>query len=274
MVYERTCKNCNNIITYKSKYSYQKAQQTDAKCKTCTGHFNGSNNKGNRHSNQSIQRIRSASITRNEKKKTGKDVRCLECATVFYKAEWQLNQTARHYCSRECANRGHAKFLSKHTLDRLKCAYCNQTFNQSKPSQKYCSTACNSRSNLKTINSKEPRKSKTRPELAFKEMLEFNDIEFVFQKWVSWKRGWKKWYDFYIPSLNLLIEIDGVYWHGKGVETGNLNKQQWRTRLNDRLKTILAKSRGFNLLRIWSDEVNTLNLKETLQRYEQAVSGD
>ena len=102
----------------------------------------------------------------------------------------------------------------------------------------------------------------------FKKILEEEHVLFNCQKSVSWKHGWKKWYDFYLPEFNLLIEIDGTYWHGKEVETRYLNKQQWKTRLNDKFKNILAKSRGYKLLRIWSDEINNLNLKEILKCYE------
>jgi very-short-patch-repair endonuclease len=139
---------------------------------------------------------------------------------------------------------------------------CDCEFKQTGTKKKFCSVKCNSRYNLKTINANEPKKSKTRPELLFKKLLEDNNIDFIFQKSVSWKRGWKKWFDFYLPDQNLLIEVDGIYWHGKGVKTKDLNKQQWKTRLNDRLKNILAKNRGYNLLRIWSDEISNVKFKK------------
>ena len=273
-MYERVCKLCGNTIIYKNKYNYQKALAADANCKACAGKLNGDANKGRKRSEESREKMRSNSVIHNEKRKTGRDVRCLECGAIFYRSGWQLRTTQKTYCSKKCANIGHSKHALIYPLKELECKHCGQVFKQNKHTQTYCSVTCNSKRNLKTINSKEPKKSKTNPELVFKELLDVNKIEYIFQKPINWKKGWKKWYDFYIPAYNLLIEIDGTYWHGKNIKTGNLNKQQWNTRMNDRLKNIIAKKRGFDLLRIWSDEINTLNLKETLKRYEQATCSD
>ena len=62
-------------------------------------------------------------------------------------------------------------------------------------------------------------------------------------------------YDFYIPSKNTLIEIDGIYWHGKGIDDAKLNETQKRNRLNDNRKTCIAKENGYDLIRIWEDEI-------------------
>ena len=63
-----------------------------------------------------------------------------------------------------------------------------------------------------------------------------------------------KLYDFYIPSNNTLIEVDGVYWHGKNKKLNELNKTQLKNHKNDKIKTRLAKKHGYNLIRIWEDE--------------------
>lgn len=203
-------------------------------------------------------------------KKTGLDIKCFECEKLVYVPKWrlELKEGKKFYCSKNCSNKAHSKFLTKHIYKNLKCNYCSKEFQQVFHRKKYCSTLCSSRANLKTINSTEPKKSGTKPEVLFKQLLEVNKVNFIFQKNVPWKKGWKKWYDFYLPEFNLLIEIDGTYWHGKEIKTKDLNKQQWKTRLNDKFKNILAKSRGYKLLRIWSDEINNLNLKEILKCYE------
>lgn len=267
-MFVRSCSICNDRIIYKNKYNYKRAELKNTNCKYCVGQLNGINNKQKKRSKETLERIKLNATIQNEKRKTGKNVTCYECGIVFYRSGWQLRKKERHFCSRQCADKGHAKLLLKHTLKKLKCLYCKTVFKQNKYTQKYCSTICSSKHNLKTINNKEPKKSKTRPELLFKELLEKNKIDHIFQKPVNWKRGWKKWYDFYIPKFNLLIEIDGTYWHGKNIETKDLNKQQWKTRVNDKFKNILAKKRGFKLLRIWSDQIDTINLKEILQCYE------
>ena len=47
-------------------------------------------------------------------------------------------------------------------------------------------------------------------------------------------------YDFYVPSMNLLIEVDGEYWHSKSLEQIN----------RDKLKMRKAKEIGFVVVRI------------------------
>lgn len=62
-----------------------------------------------------------------------------------------------------------------------------------------------------------------------------------------------KVFDFYIPSKNLLIEVDGVYWHSKNKQ--KLNDIQKKNVENDNIKNKLAKDMGYNLIRIWEDEI-------------------
>lgn len=196
--------------------------------------------------------------------RTGKLVECVICSKEVYKSKWELKE--RNFCSRDCANKGHAILLTKKEYKEVSCPECGKNFQQSwKGPKKFCSTACSSRYNLAVINSKEPLKKGTRPEKEFAELLDRYNIEYTFQKAVPWKRGWKKWYDFYIPESNTLVEIDGTYWHGQGLLTSQLNNQQWKTRVNDRFKNYLAKERGYKLKRVWSSEINLLSYKKLKQ---------
>jgi len=79
----------------------------------------------------------------------------------------------------------------------------------------------------------------TTPELAFQEYLEANHINFTKQVIVETTSG-KVIYDFYLTDLNLLVEIDGEYWHTKSL------KQIQR----DTFKTKAALAMGYNMLRI------------------------
>jgi hypothetical protein len=58
-----------------------------------------------------------------------------------------------------------------------------------------------------------------------------------------------KCYDILIPEWNLLIELDGIYWHGLD-RTQNFSADQVSGLANDFLKNRLAKESGYNLLRI------------------------
>jgi very-short-patch-repair endonuclease len=75
-------------------------------------------------------------------------------------------------------------------------------------------------------------------------------------------------YDFYLPKLNLIIETDGVYWHGKGLSENQMNDMQKKHKRNDEYKNYLAKKNNFKLLRIWEDEIEPNKVLERIYQYE------
>jgi len=95
----------------------------------------------------------------------------------------------------------------------------------------------------------------TKPEREFKKLLEDYEIEYIQNYKVK-----TKWYDFYIPDKNLLVEVDGVYWHGKGLQKSEMNSTQKHNHKNDLFKNELATKEGYSLVRIWEDEINNNTL--------------
>lgn len=83
------------------------------------------------------------------------------------------------------------------------------------------------------------RPKETSLEKIARQALEELGIKFKSKFWINIKGYSPKEYDFYIPSLNLLLEVDGEYWHSlpKNIE-------------NDKYKNELAKVAGYRLLRI------------------------
>lgn len=69
-----------------------------------------------------------------------------------------------------------------------------------------------------------------------------------------------KCYDAYIPSQNMLIEFDGVYWHGLDRES-EWTMAQLKSISNDITKNRLAAESGLELIRIASD-VNYSHVKD------------
>ena len=86
------------------------------------------------------------------------------------------------------------------------------------------------------------RKHGTKPELEFKEWLDSKSIDYVEQ---YRKVGNGHPYDFFIPSLNLLVEIDGFYWH-----------QSDKQKIKDNNHTREAVERGYNIVRICTKELD------------------
>jgi very-short-patch-repair endonuclease len=81
-------------------------------------------------------------------------------------------------------------------------------------------------------------------ELKVKEQLEKENIDFVH----PFNLGNRFQCDFYLPSLNLIIECDGDYWH---------SREDMKRR--DRAKDAYAKKCGYRLVRIKEHEIKTNN---------------
>lgn len=104
-------------------------------------------------------------------------------------------------------------------------------------------------------------------ESKFIEMLNELKINFETQKVIQYKI-----FDFYIPSINTLIELDGSYWHGYGKTLLEMNHIQKKTYYNDKRKDTLARGLGYNLIRIWEHELDDENYnltKENIKRLLQ-----
>ena len=61
--------------------------------------------------------------------------------------------------------------------------------------------------------------------------------------------------DFFIPSLNLIIETDGDYWHKYPIG-----------RDIDKVRTKELIEKGFKVLRLWENEIVKMDLKELKEK--------
>jgi very-short-patch-repair endonuclease len=66
---------------------------------------------------------------------------------------------------------------------------------------------------------------------------------------------WFREYDFFILDSNILIEVDGDYWHGNENIFENLSDFQKQIKENDIVKENFAISKGFRIIRFWGSEV-------------------
>jgi very-short-patch-repair endonuclease len=73
-----------------------------------------------------------------------------------------------------------------------------------------------------------------------------------------------KRYDFLLPEHNVLIEVDGDYWHGNPKLFRNPNKVQVNNMKNDMFKNDLAIKMGYRILRFWENEIYLNNFEENL----------
>jgi len=97
----------------------------------------------------------------------------------------------------------------------------------------------------------------------FKIILDVLDIEY---KHFFFAKGINKIFDFYIPKYNILIEVDGDFYHCNPniYNNGPVCKTQTINIENDKLKDEWAKANGYKLLRFWEDDINN-NIKQVKQ---------
>jgi len=87
-------------------------------------------------------------------------------------------------------------------------------------------------------------KSGTKPELKCIEFLTTNNIKYEHQYPIHTKNG--SWlYDFLLPEMNLLVEIDGEFWHS--------TKQAI---VRDEIKNTVARNLNLPVVRISTDDLN------------------
>lgn len=191
------------------------------------------------------------------KKKTGFIKKCEHCGIDFYV---QINQKKYNFCSAKCANthkRGKPN-LKKRNGKYVKCELCGNEFYLSKyrlRNKNFCNLSCWAA--YRQINDLYIKISK--PELIFKDILEKNNIDYIHQYYVKYGKKIKI-FDFCIPHKKIFIEIDGIYWHGRNKTNENRNLIQQRSFVNDKLKNELAHNIGYDLIRIWEDEINTFDI--------------
>jgi very-short-patch-repair endonuclease/predicted nucleic acid-binding Zn ribbon protein len=90
-------------------------------------------------------------------------------------------------------------------------------------------------------------------ELFVSSILDENNIKYTHQFFLS-KGGVCKSYDFKIKDTNILLEIDGDYWHGGPSLDKHFFKLE-EVKQNDLFKDQLAKDNGYKLIRMWESEI-------------------
>ena len=106
-----------------------------------------------------------------------------------------------------------------------------------------------------------------------KNFLDKMKVEYV---WQFEAKDIKRSYDFYLPNSNILIEVDGDYWHVKPKkydinDRDSLTPTQKRDIRVDEMKNKWALLHGIPIYRIWEDDIRNRpndvmkNLKEIIK---------
>jgi len=96
-------------------------------------------------------------------------------------------------------------------------------------------------------------KNKSLLEIKFEGYLDYLNIIYEYQYEIG-----KKLYDFYIPSKNTLIEVDGDFYHCNPESTHNKPKYkcQFLTIKNDKNKNTYCEKNEIKLIRFWEKDIN------------------
>lgn len=99
-----------------------------------------------------------------------------------------------------------------------------------------------------------------------KEFLEPLGIKYVYQYEA---RTIGRFFDFYIPDENLLIEVDGDFYHSYGLVYEQMSPMQKHNKRVDEEKNHWAAINCIPLLRIWEHDINKRPeiVKEVLSQY-------
>lgn len=107
-------------------------------------------------------------------------------------------------------------------------------------------------------------------EKEFSKILDSLSIEYIDQ---FYAREIKALYDFKIKGKNILIEVDGDYWHcNPNIEKFKTPTHQWHhdNLLRDALKNKWAEENGYELLRFWETDIRE-NRFECIKRLMEIV---
>ena len=105
----------------------------------------------------------------------------------------------------------------------------------------------------------------TEPERLFAMLLKQLDVKFETQKIVG-----RKIFDFYIPGKNMLVEVDGGWFHSDArvVKENNMNRMQKKNKKNDIYKDKLALTNGYKIERVWE-----FDLKNNYDEVKKRIKG-
>jgi len=108
--------------------------------------------------------------------------------------------------------------------------------------------------------------NKSKLEQTFENLLISNNIQFESQHNAN---GFL--FDFYVPTKNVLIEVDGDFWHSNPIKWPKpIYECQLDIAENDKVKNIVAKSAGYTLLRFWESDINE-NPQKVIQTLLDAI---
>lgn len=102
-------------------------------------------------------------------------------------------------------------------------------------------------------------KKDSKPEIKIQDFLKQLNIEFSGHKYIHIKHAYQC--DILIPSMSLIIEVDGNYWHKYPIG-----------REIDKIRTKELQEQGFKVLRLWESDIKKMSLDNFKDKIEEVLS--
>ena len=132
--------------------------------------------------------------------------------------------------------------------------------------------------NENIIKKNDTPKKRKHPEYGTSKLEDKFAKEFLNKLGVKYEKQFKaesigRYYDFYIPSCNTLLEIDGGFWHSdpRLYEGKELTPTQKKNKKVDKFKDKWAKEHKIPLIRIWEHDINN-NPEQVLEMLKKEIS--
>ena len=189
-------------------------------------------------------------------RRTGETVPCTICGKDVYLPKNRLEKGTQYFfCSKE-----HANEWTRRNQKKYSCKICGKEFHRSASRHKwatitYCSrTCCNADpetyAKLIDINAKQQQMKPNHVERTGYKLLEELGVEFLPQHTIG-----RFCVDAFLPSLGVVVQFDGDYWHGNPAFYPTLSPRQ-RKRVNlDRAHDAYMEVCGYPVIRIWASNL-------------------
>jgi G:T-mismatch repair DNA endonuclease (very short patch repair protein) len=217
------------------------------------------------------KKFESISWEQRELRGWGKVFTCPNCQERFYRQKNAIRGDALKLCSKKCYYE-YRKGLKLYGWDYLTCTNCKKDFSRHKylkgPKNVlgvFCNMACYSE--WKSVHGNTQFTKMTKPEKMVEEILKDLGVSYEYNKNFTSEEYGNCYYDFYIPKNNLVIEVDGNYWHGNPKFYQTLNEQQQQCKIRDLDKERNLKHIGIHLERVWESEIDLNLIKSILTKY-------
>jgi len=100
-----------------------------------------------------------------------------------------------------------------------------------------------------------------------KDFLDKLGVEYI---WQFEAKEIGRFFDYYIIKSNVILEVDGDYWHGYGLVREQMNPTQKKSMRIDREKDAWAALHGIPVIRIWEHDIRN-NPSEVMKMLKEKL---